>query len=67
MQLVAMADGPDLIRRLLMTSGFEAWHGLLTDPPFYQPIARGAIISAVYFVLCIVLAYDKLRWREIAG
>jgi len=67
MQLVAMVDGPDLIRRLLITSGFEAWHGLLAAPLFYQPLLRGTIVCAAYFVICIAIAYDRLRRRDVAG
>jgi ABC-2 type transport system permease protein len=67
MQLGAMVDGPDIVRRLLITSGFEAWHGLLANPPFYTPLVRGAIVSAVYFVTCIAIAYHRLRWRDITG
>jgi ABC-2 type transport system permease protein len=67
MQLVAMVDGPDMIRRLLITSGFEAWHGLLAAPPFYQPLVRGTFVCALYFAICIATAYDRLRRRDIAG
>ena len=35
MQLFAFVDGPEAVRRLLITSAFGAWHGLLTEPPFY--------------------------------
>jgi ABC-2 type transport system permease protein len=67
MQLGAMLDSPDSVRRLLLTSGFEAWHGLFTDPPFVQPLVRGTVVSAVYFVVCIAIAHDRLRGRDIAG
>jgi len=67
MQLGAMVDGPDIVRRLLITSGFEAWHGLLANPPFYTPLVRGTMVSTVYFVICIAIAYERLRWRDIAG
>jgi ABC-2 type transport system permease protein len=67
MQLVAMVDGPDIVRRLLITSGFDAWHGLLANPPFYTPLVRGTVVNAVYFVICIAIAYHRLRGRDIAG
>jgi len=27
---------------------------------------RGTIVSAVYFAICVAIAYNKLRWRDIA-
>ena len=66
MQLSAMIDGPEVIRRLLMTSAFSAWHGLLTDPPYYRPLVHGIAVSAAYFVACLVVAYRRLRLRDIA-
>ena len=59
--------GPEAIRRLLITSAFGAWHGLLTEPPYYTPIVHGSIVSGVYFVVCLVVAYRMLRRRDIAG
>jgi ABC-2 type transport system permease protein len=67
MQLVALMDGPELAHRLLITSAFGAWHGLLAEPPYYTPIMHGTIISGVYFVVCLLGAYIVLLRRDIAG
>lgn len=67
MQLFALVDGPEALRRLLITSAFGAWHGLLAEPPFYEPLYHGAVISAAYFVVCLAVAYASLRRRDIAG
>lgn len=67
MQLAALLDGPELIRRVMITSAFGAWHGLLADPPYYRPIFHGAIVSAAYFIVCLAIAYRALRRRDIAG
>jgi ABC-2 type transport system permease protein len=67
MQLLALVDSPEYIRRLMITSAFGAWHGLFAEPSFYRPMLHGTIVSGVYFVLCMVIAYDRLRRRDIAG
>jgi hypothetical protein len=65
MQLVASVDGPETIRRLLITSSFGAWHGLLTEPHYYRPLLYGTAISAVYFAIGVVLAFRILLRRDI--
>ena len=67
MQLIAFVDGPELFRRLLLTSAFGAWHGLLTEPPFYKPLVHGAAVSGGYLVVCLIVAYRMLRRRDIGG
>jgi ABC-2 type transport system permease protein len=67
MQLFALMDGPELAHRLLITSAFGAWHGLLAEPPYYGPVVHGTIVSGVYFAVCLVAAYRLLQRRDIAG
>jgi ABC-2 type transport system permease protein len=67
MQLYAYVDGPEAVRRLLITSAFGAWHGLLTEHPYYRPLVQGTTVSGIYFVVCVVVAYRLLRRRDIAG
>jgi ABC-2 type transport system permease protein len=67
MQLYAYIDGPEAIRRLLITSAFGAWHGLLTQPPYYRPLVHGAMVSGTYLVVCLVVAYRMLQRRDIGG
>jgi ABC-2 type transport system permease protein len=67
MQFLAFVDGPEVVRRMLITSAFGAWHGLLAEPPFYGPLVHGTIVSAAYFVVCLLIAYRALRRRDIAG
>src|SRR5262249_17360555 len=63
MQLFAFVDGPEPVRRLLITSAFGAWHGLLSEPVYYAPLVHGTVVSAVYFVACLVIAYRIVRRR----
>jgi ABC-2 type transport system permease protein len=67
MQLCAFVDGPEVVRRLLITSAFGAWHGLLTEPPYYGPLVHGTTVSAAYAVVCLTVAYRLLRQRDIGG
>jgi ABC-2 type transport system permease protein len=67
MQLGAMLDGPEVFRRLLITSAFGAWHGLFVQPSYYGPLFDGIVLSGACFVLCLALAFRSLRRRDIAG
>ena len=64
-QLYALVDGPEAFRRLLIASSFGAWHGLLTEPPYYRPLVHGTTMSVVYGLLCLGVAYRILRRRDI--
>jgi ABC-2 type transport system permease protein len=65
MQVYAFVDGPDVVRRLLMTSAFDAWHGLLTEPAYFKPLLYGALVSGMYLVVCLGAAYGLIRRRDI--
>jgi ABC-2 type transport system permease protein len=66
MQLCSYLDGPEPLRRLLVTSSFAAWHGLLAHPSYYRPLIDGAVVSAAYGVVCLALAFQLMRQRDIA-
>jgi ABC-2 type transport system permease protein len=65
MQIYAFVDGPDLIRRLLVTSAFDAWHGLFAEPAYLKPLVYGTVASGVCLVVCLGAAYGLLRRRDI--
>jgi ABC-2 type transport system permease protein len=67
MQLVALVDGPELPRRLLITSGFGAWHGLFAEPRFYGPLVDAILVSAGYGAVALIVGYRTLQRREIGG
>ena len=67
MQLVSSLGGLNQARRLLLTTPFEAWHGLLTAHPFHAPITTGALVSTGWLVACLTIAYLYLRRRDITG
>jgi ABC-2 type transport system permease protein len=65
MQLYSLVDGPESIRQLLITSAFEAWHGLLIEPPAYDSIVYGTTVSGTYLAVSLAAAYVLLRRRDI--
>ena len=65
MQLYSYVNGPEAIRRLLLTSAFGAWHGLLSERPYYRPLIDGTMTSGIYCVVCLSLAYRLLRRRDV--
>ena len=67
MQLVGALGGVEAIRPFLLTTPFEAWHGLLADPRFTGPLTDGLITSAVWCALSLGAAFALLRRRDITG
>lgn len=67
MQLVGTLGGLELIRPLLLTTPFESWHGLLAQNPFQGPLIAGLVVSAVWSVVCLAIAFMHLRRRDITG
>jgi ABC-2 type transport system permease protein len=67
MQLCAYVDGPEAIRRLLIVTALGAWHGLLTEHPYYRPLVGGMAVSALYVIMCLAAAYRLFRRRDIGG
>jgi len=67
MQLIGALGGIETLRPFLLTTPFEAWHGLLTAPRFTGPLQQGVITSAGWSLVCLVAAYLILRRRDITG
>jgi len=67
MQLLGSVTGLDLTRKLLLTTPFEAWHGLFAEHPFHGPLLTGAAVSAGWTLICLGSAYVSLRRRDITG
>jgi len=65
LQLCEMLDGREVLRQLLISSAFGAWHGLMTEPPYYRPLIYAGAVSAAYVVVCLALGYRLLRQRDI--
>ena len=67
MQLVGSLGGLDPARQGLLTTPFEAWHGLLAAPRFTGPLTQGLVVCAVWTALALVSAFVLLRRRDITG
>ena len=67
MSLVGGLGGLNLVRHLLLTTPFEAWHGLFTARRFDDLVLEGLLVSAGWTAVCLALAYTSLRRRDITG
>jgi ABC-2 type transport system permease protein len=67
LQLVGSLGGIEAVRPLLLTTPFEAWHGLLAEPRFTGPLLDGLLTSAVWSVASLAAAFLVLRHRDITG
>ncbi|AEW93426.1 MULTISPECIES: ABC transporter permease [Streptomycetaceae] len=67
MQLLAyVGGGPVLagVRHALLTTPFDAWHGLARAAPYHGPLIEGALVSAGYLVVCLAVAGALFRRRD---
>jgi ABC-2 type transport system permease protein len=67
MQLIGALGGIETLRPYLLSTPFEAWHGLLTQPRFTGPLLDGVVTSAGWSLVCLVTAFLILRRRDITG
>jgi ABC-2 type transport system permease protein len=67
MQLVGSLGGVEALRPILLTTPFEAWHGLLTEPRFTGPLLEGLIVSGAWCVVSLIAGFVLLRRRDITG
>src|SRR5262245_43140680 len=65
MQLGGTLGGVEALRPFLLTTPFEAWHGLLGQPRFYGPLAWGLLSSAVWCAGSLTWAYVALQRRDV--
>jgi ABC-2 type transport system permease protein len=67
MVLVSLMGSGVIVRSMLLTTPFEAWHGILVDPARTAPFLIGLITTAAYAVLCLDIARRAFRRRDFAG
>lgn len=67
MQLIGSLGGLEGIRKLLLTTPFESWHGLLAQDRFYGPLILGLVVSAAWSAVCLGGAFVFLSRRDITG
>jgi ABC-2 type transport system permease protein len=67
MELVGALGGAEGLRPFLLTTPFEAWHGFLTQRPFYSPLAWGIAVSGGWCLASLTWAFLTLRRRDVTG
>jgi ABC-2 type transport system permease protein len=67
MGLLGSVSGIGLLRRALLTTPLESWHGLFAAQLFTGPLVQGLAVSAVWTAVCLAFAYSSLRRRDITG
>ena len=67
MQLTGSLGGVEALRPFLLTTPFEAWHGLLAETRFYGPLVWGAFSSAIWCAGSLTWAFIALRRRDVTG
>jgi ABC-2 type transport system permease protein len=67
MQLATLVNLPSSVRNGLLATPFASWHGIWTQPTFYGPLGQGLIVSGIWFVVCVALAWGVFRYRSIAA
>ncbi|HEV8087056.1 MAG TPA: ABC transporter permease [Actinomycetota bacterium] len=56
-----------VVRSMLLTSPFEAWHGLQITPSTSKALWIGLLVSFAYGTLSLVAAWRSFRRRDFAG
>ncbi len=68
MQLLGFLNaGGSTLRHYLLTSQFEAFHGLFHDPRYTAMVVRVIWVSVLYAVAPIAVSYVVFRRRDITG
>jgi len=67
MQLLGLIGGGEIVRTLLLSSSFDAWHGLFADPAFSRPLLLAEAVAVLWLVVSLAGAGEVLRRRQFAG
>ena len=64
---LSLMGGGVVIRSILLTSPFEAWHGLQIPSATSKAIWIGLLVSLAYGALSLIVAWRSFRRRDFAG
>src|SRR3954463_1001402 len=56
-----------VVRSILLTSPYEAWHGLQVSPSTTKALWIGLLVSVAYGALSLIVAWRSFRRRDFAG
>jgi ABC-2 type transport system permease protein len=67
MVLLSLMGSGIVVRSILLTSPFEAWHGLQISPVTTKALWIGLLVSVAYGALALIAAWRSFRRRDFAG
>ena len=67
MQVLGALSALDFLDPYLLSTQFNAWQGLLRDPIDWDPVVRGAWVSALYAVPALFAALTIFVRRDVTG
>ncbi len=67
MVLLSLMGSGVVVRSILLTSPFTAWHGLQISPSTSKAIWIGLLVSVAYGALSLIAAWRSFRRRDFAG
>jgi ABC-2 type transport system permease protein len=67
MQLMAFLSGATIVRHFLLTSQFEAFHGLFHNPRYSAMVTRAIWVSMLYAIPPLVMSYRVFTRRDVTG
>lgn len=66
-QLLALIGKGVIVHLLLLSSGFDAWHGLFTSHPFFGPLLVSGLACLIWIVVSLSVSWRILRRRDFLG
>lgn len=67
MQVVGSLGTIAGLRAVLLSTPYEAWHGLLAAPRFTGPLVDGIVVSGAWSAICLAVSFVLIRRRDITG
>src|SRR5262249_53582009 len=67
MQLLALIGPGEIVRAILPSTPFDAWHGLFVEPPPRGPLLQGALTSVLYTAILLAVGWYVLHRRAFAA
>jgi ABC-2 type transport system permease protein len=67
MQVLGALSALEFLDPYLLTTQFNAWQGLLRDPADWDPVVRGAWVSAAYGLPALAAALTMFVRRDVTG
>ena len=55
------------LHHYMLSSQFDAWHGVFQSPVFWPPVVRALWVSAIFAVVPLGFAFAEFSRRDVAG